>query len=100
MYTVDIVKAVVNLQHGWAVADQFEDTFNNPTPLKFAEQNENALDYVKQTVEELLDSDLFSEDTEDELRGYLVAMDDAHKYWENSGDDEMDIMNNNPANDE
>jgi hypothetical protein len=43
---------------------------------------------------------LFSEDTEDELRGYLVAMDEAHKYWENSGDDEMDIMNNNPANDE
>ena len=56
MYTVDIVKAVVKSQHGWAVADQFENTFNDPTPDTFAEQNENALDYVKQTVEELLDS--------------------------------------------
>lgn len=83
MDTVTFVKAVINSQHGWAVADQFETTYNNPTPKVFVEQNENALDYIKQTVEELLDSELFNEDVEDGLRYYLVAMDEAHLFWEN-----------------
>ena len=83
MDTVTFVKAVIKSQHGWAVADQFEATYNDPTPDVFAEQNENALDYVKQTVEEILDSGLFVEEVEDGLRYYLTAMETAHQYWEN-----------------
>ena len=83
MDTVTFVKAVIKSQHGWAVADQFEATYKDPTPDVFAEQNENALDYVKQTVEEILDSGLFVEEVEDGLRYYLIAMETAHQYWEN-----------------
>ena len=36
--TVDLVKAFINSHHGWAVADQFQDTFNGEG---FEEQNHN-----------------------------------------------------------
>lgn len=83
MDTVTFVKAVINSQHGWAVADQFETTYNDPTPDVFAERNQNAMDYVKQTVEEILDSGLFVEEVEDGLRYYLIAMETACQFWEN-----------------
>ena len=74
METVDLVKAVVNLHHGWAVADQFEVTFNGGEP--FEEQNSNALHYIKGVVEDILHSKILSEDAHDELHTYKENLDD------------------------
>ena len=73
METVDLVKAVVNSEHGWAVADQFEVTFNGES---FEEQNSNALRYIKGVVEDILHSKILSEDTHDELHTYTENLDD------------------------
>jgi len=69
--TTQLVKAFINSHHGWAVADQFEDTFepSGYTPY-FENQNLNALNYIKHTIEELMESDVLSEESFDELASY------------------------------
>lgn len=66
--TVDLVKAFINSQHGWAVAEQFEETINQD--ISFEEMNYNALKYIQQSVYALLKSDVLSEDSESELNEY------------------------------
>ena len=73
MQTVDLVKAVVNSEHGWAVADQFEATFEGAS---FEDQNINALRYIRGVIEDILHSKILNEDAHDEL----------HVYGENLGD--------------
>jgi len=90
MYTNDLVRAVIYDQHGWAVAGQFEDTFNGDESFK--DQNHNALVYIQETITELLESDLLSEDACDELQSYA---DDLGIYLakggeDNEGEDEED----------
>jgi hypothetical protein len=68
MYTNTLVKAVINDQHGWAVADQFEDTFNGDP---FEDQNYNALSYIHETITDLLGSDLLSDSSNREVQEYL-----------------------------
>lgn len=62
-----IVEAHIKSVHGWAVAEQFEATFNGES---FEEQNYNAMNYIFKEVGELLRSDLFNEDVQDELQDY------------------------------
>ena len=73
MQTIDLVKAVINSEHGWAVADQFEATFHNDP---FERQNSNALRYIKGVVEDILHSKILSEDAHDELHTYKENLDD------------------------
>jgi len=73
MQTIDLVKAVVNSEHGWAVADQFEATFNSES---FEKQNYNALRYIKGVVEDILHSKILSEDAYDELYEYKENLED------------------------
>jgi uncharacterized membrane protein YukC len=79
--TVKLVQALINSEHGWAVAGQFEDTFNGKS---FEEQNYNALMYIRETLDKLLNSDLLSEDTQDELQTYRDELED---YITGGGDD-------------
>jgi len=66
--TLEIVKAYINNHHGWAVADQFEDTFLGQS---FEKQNYNALRYIHGAVLELIeDSDVLSDSAIDELQSY------------------------------
>lgn len=62
-----LVRGFINSYHGWAVADQFEDSFNGD-PLE--EQNSNALAYIKACVESLLSSGLLSKAAQEELEDY------------------------------
>lgn len=75
MTAVDFIKATITAQHGWAVADQFESTFDNPSPSNFKEKNQDALDLIKETIEDLFDSNLLSDGLIDELSYYLDCMD-------------------------
>ena len=66
-----LVKAVIGLKHGWAVADQFEDTFNGEALEK---QNLNALRYIKTSVEELISSRLLNQEAQEELIEYREGL--------------------------
>jgi hypothetical protein len=69
--TTQLVKALINSQHGWAVADQFEDTFEGNNLMDdFERQNINALNYIKYTIEELMEGDVLSDESFDELASY------------------------------
>lgn len=74
MELVNLVSAVVNAQHGWAVRDQFEDTFQGGQ--SFEDQNSNALLYIRGTLRDILDSGLLSEDAFDELQSYVDDLSD------------------------
>jgi hypothetical protein len=66
--TTTITKAFINSHHGWAVADQFESTFEQSE--SFERQNYNALLYIREAVRDLIDSDVLSDNACDELESY------------------------------
>lgn len=95
MTTVEFIKAIITTQHGWAVADQFESTFENPSPTNFNEQNEEALNLIKETIEDLFDSNLLSEELINVLDYYLECMEgvDEEEYsddFDNELDDDFE----------
>jgi len=72
--TVDfIVEGYIQNKHGWAVAEQFLSTFNGES---FEERNYNALMYIRESVRDVLSSDLLSEKAQDELQSYADELED------------------------
>lgn len=71
--TSEVVKAFIDSHHGWAVAEQFEDSFINGD---FAEQNTNALEYIAEAVEDLIESNCLSDGCNTELSSYLEDLND------------------------
>ena len=76
----------IKAQYGWAVSEQFSDTFKSEQTMgifdtqPFEEQNVNALIKILQAVQDLIDSDLFTEEAisylviyKEELTHYLDA---------------------------
>jgi hypothetical protein len=72
--TTQLVKAFINSHHGWAVADQFEATFDGE---EFEKQNFNALTYIEQAVSDIFNSGILNVEANDELEDYLVEL---HNY--------------------
>ena len=68
----NLVSSYINSQHGWAVRDQFEATFEGAEDLGL--QNLNALHYIKESVDELLNSRLLDEDEAFELVVYYERL--------------------------
>jgi len=82
MQTVEVVKAVINSHHGWAVADQFEDSYIYPNGgSAFEDQNYNALLYIRDLVKSLLEGGVLSDDAKEELGDYY---DDLENYLADS----------------
>lgn len=78
MQTIELVKAVINSHHGWAVADQFEDSYNYPNGgSPFEELNYNALIYIRDVVRSILHGGVLSKEAEEELGDYY---DDLENY--------------------
>ena len=74
MYEINLcnlVRSFINSYHGWAVADQFEDTFNGES---FEQQNGNALRYIKACVEDIISSNILSEEAQEELIEYREGL--------------------------
>ena len=73
MKTLDqVVKALINSEHGWAVADQFEATFNGEP---FEEQNSNALHYIKNILRyDIMQNNSFNEIAIDRLQSYYFNL--------------------------
>jgi hypothetical protein len=68
-----IVKSFINSNHGWAVANQFEDTFDNGESLE--SQNKLAMSLVRSSVWDILESNVLSGDAKRELKSYLDELD-------------------------
>ena len=63
-----ILKSIINSEHGWAVAEQFEATFNGES---FEEQNINALQYIKNCLKyDVMKSGVFNDEAMDEINEY------------------------------
>jgi len=69
--TTQLVKAFINSHHGWAVADQFEATFDGE---EFEKQNFNALTYIEQAVRDIFNSGILNVEANDELEDYLAEL--------------------------
>jgi len=82
-----VVSAVINSEHGWAVAEQFESTWDDRSADNVSEQNSNAMGYIMDTVNDLIKyNEAFNEDAIDELQQYVDEIKEA--YDEINGDDE------------
>ena len=72
-YIETLVEAYIESKHGWAVAEQFRDTFDGES---FEEQNINALHHIRGSVNIILDSDLLNEATQSELQRYANELEE------------------------
>jgi hypothetical protein len=72
MQLKDLVKTVIEASHGWAVAEQFESTFDSSE--SFGSQNINALKLIRGTVSELLRSQLLSNESFEDLSKYVKRL--------------------------
>jgi len=72
--TQTIVSAFINSKHGWAVAEQFEATFDGGEP--FEEQNYNALMYIRDAVRDVVKSNVLSNESEAALEEYIDELED------------------------
>ena len=75
-----VINGIIESKHGWAVAEQFIDTWNGED---FEKQNYNALTYIKYTINDLINSDIFNEDVEAKLVGYLLGIEEYLAYPDN-----------------
>jgi hypothetical protein len=68
--TKEVVTAILNYEHSFAVADQFRFTFSGEQ--QFHEQDLSALKYIAGILQELIeDSDVLSDSAVDDLQSYL-----------------------------
>jgi len=75
----EVVEAIIKSEHGWAVAEQFEVTWDNRSADSVEQQNSNAMDYITSTVEDLInDNEVFNDDTIEELQQYLDDIKEAY----------------------
>jgi len=72
MHVFEVTSKVIYAIHGFAVAEQFDETYKDTST--FEDQNTNALRYIQGTVNDLLNRGPFDEDAEEELREYLVEL--------------------------
>ena len=66
-----LVSAVIGAKHGWAVAEQFENTFDDEA---FEKQNYNALRYIMEEINDLIRAELLNSYHQDALEGYYEKL--------------------------
>ena len=75
-YIENIIEAVINNEHGWAVAEQFKSTWEDRSEKNLSEQNSNALTYILHSIRGLLRSDVFSQDSLEEIESYKETLEE------------------------
>lgn len=71
MTIIQIASDVVRAHHGWAVAEQFDDTVADTSEKNLCVQNLRALELILESIQDLIDSRVFTKDAETELRSYV-----------------------------
>lgn len=76
----DLITSFIYKRNGWAVAEQFEETFNSGD---FESQNPNALEDIQDTLRSI-DTSVLSENSIEELNEYNERLKEYLKeYFEN-----------------
>jgi len=66
--TDDLLHLIIRGNYGSAVSEQFTDTWNGED---VEEQNPTAMDYIKETMQDLIDGEFFSDSVHENIREYL-----------------------------
>lgn len=67
-----IITTIINGEHGWSVADQFERSFDGEA---FEEQNINALEYIRYCLKyDIINSGVFNDEAMDEIKEYYSKL--------------------------
>lgn len=101
VYGLDsLLKHVVDSVCGDAVGDQFKDTWSGREP--FEEQNPNALEMIKETLEGILGNNLLNDENQKLTQKYYDRLTDALYRWdeEEDDDDDDDEISENPINEQ
>lgn len=87
MHIIDIANAVIYKNHGWAVAEQFDDTIYNYSRKNLQNQNLNALSYILDELQDLCDKSdkTFTDDALEDLEDYMESLEE---FLNNSDEDE------------
>ena len=72
MNTKSLVSSIIHAKQGWAVSEQFDDTFSGNE--SFEDQNRNALDLIEKICSDLLESQLLTEKPYYELHAYTFQL--------------------------
>lgn len=72
--TKELIAAFIDSKQGWAVREQFEDTFEETSEENFDEQNRNALALIEEVCSRLLKSEILCEDSQNDLEEYVYAL--------------------------
>jgi len=67
----ELTSAFISTRHGWAVAAQFYHSYETND---FKSQNPNALEYIKNCIKDLLESDLLAESETEDLIAYFADL--------------------------
>jgi hypothetical protein len=72
----EILKALINSEYSWSVAEQFENTFDDSE--SFEDQNDNALQYINSMLKDILDAydSPFSNSAKQEIFIYQRKLED------------------------
>jgi len=75
----EVVESIIRSEHGWAVAEQFEVTWDNRSADSVEQQNSNAMGYIMSTINDLIKyNEVFNDDTIDELQQYVDEIKEAY----------------------
>ena len=80
MQVSEIVSKYIHGTEGWAVAEQFDQTFDDRST--FDQQNSNALDIILSIVKKMIENGPFNDSATFELENYR---DDLINYMDGSG---------------
>jgi len=69
MNAFKIAYDIINSRHGWSVAEQFEDTYAKGQ--SFDEQNDNALKYILDELQQISKSNVLNADAMADLAYYM-----------------------------
>lgn len=84
MTTQSLVKAYIDSKQGWAIADQFNNIYEDYSEKNLCKQNINALQYIQEELNELINSDVLSKNSINDIETIYNELDtflnQYHKY--------------------
>ena len=67
--TDDLLHLIIRGNHGDAVTQQFDDTWNGSETVE--DQNPTAMEYIKETMQDLIVGEFFSDSVNEDIHEYL-----------------------------
>jgi hypothetical protein len=77
--TKKLAEAMIYKRHGWSVAEQFAETWEDRSEDCILSKNSNALDCLIETLRRLVQSEALSEGAVEDIEEYLKALSDVHQ---------------------